>query len=236
MTKCVLPWYNLTGWLSVKHQLTYLLLLKAWPLLPLASEGMALLPLPSEGMAPVAACFWRHCPCCWFFSQGVASVAASFWRHGPCCCFLLKALPTLPLFFSRHGSCCRFLLKAWPLLPLVGVLQRMFQGFPPCKVSRLPGLNRPMESGLIMPLLLVITLTTTLSSQLHYPFLGSVPSFLRLPLRLVYVTVFSNDYFQKESWTRLFHPFLLVSDPSQPLLSVGQAGDSCHTNSPWPFL
>ena len=143
-----------------------------------------------------------------------------------------EGIALVAAFFSRHGSCCRFLLKAWPLLPLVGVLQRMFQGFPPCKVSRPPGLNRPMESGLIMPLLLVITLTTTLSSQLHHPFLGSVLSFLRLPLGLVYVTVFSNDYFQKESWTRLFHPFLLVSDLSQPLLSVGQAGDSCHTNSP----
>ena len=24
MTKCVLPWYNRTGWLGVKHQFTYL--------------------------------------------------------------------------------------------------------------------------------------------------------------------------------------------------------------------
>ena len=27
MTKCVSPWYNCTGWLGVKHQLTYLLVL-----------------------------------------------------------------------------------------------------------------------------------------------------------------------------------------------------------------
>ena len=120
-------------------------------------------------MAPVAASFWRHCPCCCFF----------FSRRGLCCCFLLKAWPLLLLpsegiahvaaFFSRHGSCCRFLLKAWPLLPLLGVLQRMFQGFPPCKVSRLPGLNRPMESGLIMPL-------TTCYNTHHNPFISTSSS------------------------------------------------------------